>query len=69
MFNWSFRCFRKNGYIFYHHFGIKVFDQSEAGISLGLTWASNSLSAEKLQILKLIFLHLEQFCSRILIVM
>lgn len=59
----------KKCHTFYHHFGVEVFDRSEVRITLGLKWTSNSLSAEKLQILKLIFLHLEQFCSKIRAVM
>lgn len=56
----------KSCHVLYPHFGIEEFDRSEVRISLGLTWAFNSLSAERLQILKLIFfLHLEQFCSKI----
>lgn len=42
----------KKCHMVYPHFGIEVFDRSEVRITLGLKWASHSLSAEKLQILK-----------------
>lgn len=58
----------KKSHMFYPHFGIELFDGSKVRISLDLTWASSSLSAEKLEILKLIFLHLEQFHSKLGIV-